>query len=75
MPFFTRYAERQAMIAELSDGPVYGAGGPPRVVAAVILSELGRSDDARQLLKLQAELTDQPLHRDYLQELSTRLGL
>ncbi|KQU95641.1 DUF4304 domain-containing protein [Devosia sp. Root105] len=75
MPFFERHAERQAMIAELQDGPIYGAGGPPRVVAAIILTELGRVDDARHLLKKQADLTEQPLHRGYLEGLSARLGL
>jgi hypothetical protein len=52
-----------------------GAGGPPRIVMAIILAEHGRKDEARALLAQQVLETRNPGHPDYVRRLANQLSV
>ena len=75
VPFFQRYSDRPSIVTELKGGRASRPGGPPRVVAAVILANAGDREGALALLREQDSLDIHPSHRRYLRELAEELKL
>ncbi len=76
LPFLDRFASRPAILREWKGKTEnQGAGGPPRIVMAIILAERGDRDAARQLLAEQAGETRNPGHPAYVRSLADRLGI
>ncbi|MEW6684563.1 MAG: DUF4304 domain-containing protein [Nitrospirota bacterium] len=76
LPFLNRYSTRQKILAEWQDrSENMGAGGPPRIVMAIILAERGRKDEARALLAQQVLETRNPGHPDYVRRLANQLSV
>lgn len=76
LPFLNRYSSRERILAEWQDrSERLGAGGPPRIVMAIILAEHGRKDEARALLARQALETRNPGHPDYVRRLANQLSV
>jgi hypothetical protein len=76
LPFLNRYSTRAKILAEWQDrSENMGAGGPPRIVIAIILAERGRKDEARALLAQQLLETRNPGHPDYVRRLANQLSV
>ncbi len=76
LPFLNRYATREKILAEWQGRfENMGAGGPPRIVMAIILAERGRKDEARALLAQQVLETRNPGHPEYVRRLANRLSV
>ena len=76
LPFLDRFSTRNKILAEWHDrSESTGAGGPPRIVMAIILAERGQKDQARGLLARQVLETRNPRHPDYVRRLAKELGL
>jgi hypothetical protein len=76
LPFFERYCTRDSIVAAGKvEGANFGAGGPPRVIAAIILACRGEVDAARALLARQVQERQNPGHPAYVRALAERLGI
>jgi hypothetical protein len=76
VPFLERFGTRDGILREWSGATEnVGAGQPPRIVKAIILAGRGQSEEARKLLRQQAEETLHPGHPEYVKELAMKLGL
>jgi hypothetical protein len=76
MFFFSRYESRDLILHELTGRTEnMGAGGPPRIICAIILASRGDVNAARQLLSDQAKETRNPGHPAYVRGLAQKLGL
>jgi hypothetical protein len=75
-PFLDRFSTRDKILAEWRNrSENLGAGSPPRIVMAIILSERGEKEQARALLALQVRETRNPGHPDYVRRLATELAV
>lgn len=77
LPYLDRHASRDAILraCQESSGALGYAGGPARIVAAIILAERGDKNGARALLARQAQETENPNHSAYVRSLAAELGL
>jgi hypothetical protein len=76
VPFFAHYSTRAPFLAPaFTESADYGTGGPPRVIAAIILAEMGRREEALRLLHDQSRRVSKPGHTEVLQGLAARLGI
>lgn len=77
LPYLDRHASRDAVLRACaeSNGALGNAGGPARIVAAVILTERGDKEGARALLARQAQERQNPGHPAYVRSLAEKLGL
>lgn len=76
LQFLDRYSTRDKILAEWRDRcENMGAGGPPRIVMAIILAVRGRRDEARTLLSQQVLETRNPGHLDYVRRLANQLSV
>lgn len=74
LPFLARFGTRDEVLRELTS-----AGNPgspiPRITRAIILAARGDHREAESLLREQIQSSDSTRHREYVQEISERLGL
>jgi hypothetical protein len=76
LPFLDRFSTRDKILAEWQDrSDTVSAGGPPRIVMAIILAERGQKDRARELLAAQMLETQNPGHPEYVRKLAGKIGL
>ena len=79
LPYLDRFETRDAILTELGAGDPSTGGNPSRIICAIILTRAGAADQARHLLKDQANDPDvrarSPQHAEYVRELAKRLGL
>jgi hypothetical protein len=74
--YFSTFESRDQILAKL-DGlsENISAGGPPRIVLAIIYAERGDKTRSRALLAEQVKETRNPGHPAYVRELAAKLGL
>ncbi len=76
MRYFATYTSRDQILSALEGkSQNTSAGGPPRIICAIILAQRGNTSQARELLKEQARETRNPGHPAYVRALAERLGL
>ena len=78
LPFLARFQTRDLILQEWHDVSAnQGAGGPPRIILALILWARGQQEEAQRLLAAQARenQTSHPHHAAYVRMLATKLGL
>lgn len=76
MFFFARYESRDLILAELQGrSENIGAGGPPRIICAIILASRGDPSAAHALLAEQVRENQNPGHPAYVRRLAAKLGL
>ena len=75
LPFLERFGTRNKILAELATESGDTFARPRRIKSAIILAELGRTDEARELLSAQARESDSPPHTEYVRELAGKLRL
>jgi hypothetical protein len=76
MFFFARYESRDLILSELKGRSAnLGAGGPPRIICAIILAGRGDLSAARTLLAEQVRENKNPGHPAYVRNLAAKLGL
>ncbi len=77
LPFLEAHASRDAILSACG-APVANlgfAGAPPRIVAAIVLTERGDRDAARALLSKQAQEQNNRGHPAYVRSLAEKLGV
>ena len=78
LPFLQRFDSREAILRDWPDyynEYQFGASSPPNIVLAIILTNLGRTDEARPLLEQQIRQSQHEGQKAYVRSLAVRLGL
>src|SRR5262249_34933378 len=74
--YFAGFESRDQILARLHGlSENISAGGPPRIISAIIYAERGDKMRSRALLAEQAKETRNPGHPAYVRELAEKLGL
>jgi hypothetical protein len=76
LPYLASFESREAILRtwrEVDDLPTIG--NRPRIVKAIVLAELGQTEEARALLAAQVEGTEHRGHQNYVRGLAERLGV
>ena len=76
LPFLERFATRDKILSEWQGlSRNVGAGGPPRIVMAIILAQRGEKEGARRLLAQQVRETHNRGHPEYVRKLAKELSV